>query len=117
MELLYKEFGDRLRARRKAAKLTQSELAERVGLTRTSITNIEAGRQHVVLHQLFMLASKVGAEPHELLPREPATLEDLVSTPKTLKAIRGNQNPQDREAITKVLNTARASEQKESPTT
>ncbi|HTZ87266.1 MAG TPA: helix-turn-helix transcriptional regulator [Solirubrobacteraceae bacterium] len=113
MELLYKEFGSRLRTRRKAAKLTQGELAERVGLTRTSITNIEAGRQHVVLHQLFLLASNVGAEPHELLPRERTTLEELISAPKTLKAIR----PQDREAITKVLNTARASEQKETPTT
>jgi transcriptional regulator with XRE-family HTH domain len=117
VELLYKEFGKRVRARRNVMKLTQEELADRMGLTRTSITNIEAGRQHVVLHQLFLLASHLGVEPHELLPREPATLEELVNTPTTLRAIQGGHSPQDVEALTRVLNTARTSEQRRSPTT
>lgn len=115
VELLYKEFGRRLRARRKELKLTQSQLADRVGLTRTSITNIEAGRQHVVLHQLFLLASEIAVKPEDLLPREETTLEELVSTPETLKAIRSSRNPQDQEAITKLLNTARTSERRENP--
>lgn len=116
MERLYEEFGRRLRARRKEAELTQSEVAERVGLTRTSITNIEAGRQHVVLHQLLLLASIVGVEPQDLLPREPAALEQLVSTPKTLKAIQDSKNTDDVEAIRKVLSTARTSQRRETAT-
>jgi transcriptional regulator with XRE-family HTH domain len=74
---IYEEFGRRLRSARKAANLTQEDLAERVGLSRTSITNIERGRQHVPLHMLFSLATAVGVEPAELLPQKEAayTLE------------------------------------------
>ena len=45
VERLYKEFGQRLRKAREDAQLTQKEVADRVGLKRTSITNIERGRQ------------------------------------------------------------------------
>ena len=58
------------------AKLTQEIVAGRVGLSRTSITNIEKGRQHVSLHLFLYLASAVGAHPTELLP-------DKVSSGKT----------------------------------
>ena len=67
---IYEEFGRRLRSARKAANLTQEALAERVGLTRTSITNIEKGRQHVSLHMLFSLAAAVGVQPVQLLPQK-----------------------------------------------
>ena len=78
MAALYKEFGSALRRRRREAKLTQQQVAERVHLSRTSITNIEHGRQHVALHQLFLLASAVGCQPEELLPGESVSLEDLL---------------------------------------
>lgn len=81
MDGLYTEFGVRLRARRKEAQMTQGQVAERVGLTRTSITNIERGHQHIALHQLYLLASAVGAKPHELLPDHHAALEDLLPQP------------------------------------
>ena len=74
---VYKEFGGRLRRARKNAKLTQENLAERVGLTRTSITNIEKGRQKVLIHTLFNLASAVGVNPHILLPDEQYETEGL----------------------------------------
>ena len=67
---IYEEFGRGLRSARKAANLTQEALAERVGLSRTSITNIEKGRQHVSLHILFSLAAAVVVEPVELLPQK-----------------------------------------------
>ena len=47
IELIYKEFGKLLKKSRTAANLTQAGLAKRVGLSRTSITNIEKGRQHI----------------------------------------------------------------------
>lgn len=43
--LLYQKLGQHLRQKREAAKLTQAHVAEGVGVLRTSITNIEAGRQ------------------------------------------------------------------------
>lgn len=78
MDGLYREFGEQLRQRRKEAQLTQGQVAERVGLTRTSVTNIERGRQHIALHQLFLLASAVGVEPGDLLPDQKVALDELL---------------------------------------
>jgi transcriptional regulator with XRE-family HTH domain len=50
------------------AGLSQERLSDFVGLTRTSITNIEKGRQRVSLDLLFALAEALRIEPHELLP-------------------------------------------------
>lgn len=69
-ELFYKEFGKKLKDFRGKAHLTQSELAERVGLSRTSVTNIEVGRQKIPLHLLYTLAASLGVEPAQLLPRK-----------------------------------------------
>ncbi len=43
---LYKIIGTRLAQRRNELKITQDALAESVEVERTSITNIEAGRQN-----------------------------------------------------------------------
>jgi transcriptional regulator with XRE-family HTH domain len=91
MDLLYKEFGRLLRKSRKEAQLTQGEVAERVGLSRTSITNIERGRQHVLLHQLFLLAAAVGVDPTELLPQGKAALEELLPA-RELRALPDEQS-------------------------
>lgn len=48
--------------------MTQEKLGLLVGLSRTSITNIEKGRQHVLLHQVFAIASALKAPPEALLP-------------------------------------------------
>lgn len=58
MELpsIYGVFGPRLARARKAADLTQAELGRRVGLSRASIANIEAGKQRVFLDQVFELS-------------------------------------------------------------
>jgi transcriptional regulator with XRE-family HTH domain len=68
MSQLYREFGRLLKARRKDAHLTQDDVATKIGLVRTSITNIELGRQQVSLHTLYALADAVGVAPEELLP-------------------------------------------------
>jgi transcriptional regulator with XRE-family HTH domain len=72
IEPIYLAFGQRLRKARREAQLTQEALGKRVGLSRTSITNIEQGNQHVGLHLLYQLAKAVGARPVDLLPDEHA---------------------------------------------
>lgn len=69
MDPVYHEFGLLVRKARLAADLTQQELARRVGLTRTSITNIESGRQVVALHTLFSLAASLDIDSTALLPK------------------------------------------------
>ena len=73
MEPVYLDFGRRLRVARRKAQLTQEALGKRVGLSRTSIINIEQGNQHVGLHLLYDLAKAVGVRPVELLPDERPT--------------------------------------------
>lgn len=68
MDQLYREFGRILRQRRNDATLTQDELANKVGLVRTSITNMELGKQNVSLHLLFQLADALGVQAKDLLP-------------------------------------------------
>jgi transcriptional regulator with XRE-family HTH domain len=68
MDKFYEEFGRALRELRLKANLTQDDVASRVGLGRTSVTNIEKGRQQVSLHMLYQLADAIDAEPSSLLP-------------------------------------------------
>jgi transcriptional regulator with XRE-family HTH domain len=83
---LYEEFGNELRSARGSSGLTQEQLAGQVGLTRTSITNIEAGRQQVSLHQLYQLAAAVGKRPADLLPDLDGGADVMLSEP-TLKRL------------------------------
>lgn len=66
----YAEVGRRIRDARKRRKppLTQEELAGSVSLTRTSITNVEKGRQKFLLHTLADIAAALHVEPVSLLP-------------------------------------------------
>jgi transcriptional regulator with XRE-family HTH domain len=61
-----------LSAERKRTGLSQLDLAELVGLSRTSITNIECGRQPVQLHQLYSFASVLKIDVRNLIPKESA---------------------------------------------
>lgn len=71
----YKALGARIRELR-GNNLSQEQLAKAVKLTRTSIVNIEAGRQKLLLHNLFKIADALGVRPTDLLlPLEPARRE------------------------------------------
>lgn len=63
----YRRFGETFKQHRERRKLTQDDIAKAVGLSRTSITNIECGRQKLLLHQVFDLAAAVGVPPSALL--------------------------------------------------
>jgi transcriptional regulator with XRE-family HTH domain len=65
---LYKIIGRRLKQRRKELGMTQSELAETIGHLRTSVANIEAGRQKAPLHVLFTLSNELGIELASIIP-------------------------------------------------
>ena len=63
----HEELGRRIRAARDK-KLTQEGLAERVGLSRTAITNIERGRQRLLVNQLVDIARALEVDAARLLP-------------------------------------------------
>lgn len=54
---IYRVVGAALAARRKKLRLKQAEVADQIGLTRASLANIESGRQKIMLHQIYKLAT------------------------------------------------------------
>jgi transcriptional regulator with XRE-family HTH domain len=64
----YVYVGQRIREERDRMGLTQEALASLVSLTRTSITNIEKGRQKLLLHTFVDIVNALQSSPSELLP-------------------------------------------------
>jgi len=98
---LYQAVGRLVRAGRRRAKLTQDDLAQRVGLTRTSLTNIERGKQKIQVHTLYAIAEVLGFPPAALLPPQawmytPEAIEERL--PESLL-------PEEREWVKRVLAT------------
>lgn len=56
------DFGRAVRHLRQERGLTQAELADRLGLGRTSVTNLERGAQNLPLSMLPELASALGID-------------------------------------------------------
>jgi DNA-binding XRE family transcriptional regulator len=67
---LYKQIGLKIReARKHHSKLSQDRLAKRLGISRASVVNIEAGRQHAPIHLLWQIAEILGTDLILLIPR------------------------------------------------
>jgi transcriptional regulator with XRE-family HTH domain len=89
--------SQRIRVRRKANRLRQHELADRVGISRASLANMEVGRQKVLVHQLYAIAIALGLPPADLIPAPPTLLRaDDLPLPANLK-------PKEREQIARLL--------------
>jgi transcriptional regulator with XRE-family HTH domain len=93
----YEQFGRRVRNARIEQRLNQEALGRQVGLERSSISNIEKGRQRVQLHMLLEFANALGIPPGELLPDTTADSDPLRRVPA-----------ETRPFVRDVLKTARA---------
>jgi transcriptional regulator with XRE-family HTH domain len=67
-KLLYQAIGRLVRAQRESKGISQATLAEAVELTRTSITNLEAGNQQIPVHVLIKLAGALDVSVDDLVP-------------------------------------------------
>lgn len=67
IEAVYAALGARVRMIREILDLSQEQLAERVGLDRTSITNFESGKQRILAHDIEKFAKALGTTPKGLL--------------------------------------------------
>lgn len=75
MSGLHEAVGARIRELREAAQLTQRQLADSVGLTRSSIANIEAGRQgDIGITMLAKLADALDTTVAGLVGTAPETV-------------------------------------------
>ncbi len=77
--------GKKVQGRRQELGYSQEELAGAVGLTRTSIVNIEAGRQGLTVENLLKMCAVLKSKVDDILPPVPAV--KLTSTKKVKRVI------------------------------
>lgn len=75
---LYITLGKRIQEARQRTPLTQAQLAAALGLSRTSVTNIENGRQQILVHTLYAIATALRVDLHTLLPEAESNDIDTV---------------------------------------
>ena len=91
---IYREVGRKIRQTRENQHLSQDSLAQRLGISRTSMVNIEAGRQRTPLHVLWQIAEQLETK-----------LTLLIPTPEELLAPQ-NQSVLDREMMKQIEEVA-----------
>lgn len=66
-----------IREWRKHCNLTQDELAERVGVSRSLLSKNETGARVIHIKTLEKMAQVFGCMPYEILARDPIQSEDI----------------------------------------
>jgi transcriptional regulator with XRE-family HTH domain len=79
LQKLYAEIGRRVRRARMRREWTHLDLAQAVGLTRSSIANLEAGRQRPPVHIALLITQALDVPVDELLPSGPE-LDEFTET-------------------------------------
>jgi DNA-binding XRE family transcriptional regulator len=102
---LYQLLGENVRRYRNQSGFTQEQLADRIDLTRTSVVNIEQGRQHPPLHLLIQIAKTLKVSIQALIPDESEFMGDNVLDENTLKDVSDKDKPKLTSFLTDHLNT------------
>lgn len=68
VDSVYVEIGKRIFEARNNKGFTQEQLAEKISLKRTSITNIEKGKQQLLVHMLIKIARELDVDVNNLIP-------------------------------------------------
>jgi DNA-binding XRE family transcriptional regulator len=65
---IYEIVGANIKRFRQDIKMNQMSLASKINLSRTSLVNIEQGKQHPSLFLLLKIAQSLGVTLHDLIP-------------------------------------------------
>jgi transcriptional regulator with XRE-family HTH domain len=101
---LYSAIGANIRTARERRRWSQTALATEVGLTRSSIANIEAGRQRMPVHTLVLIGNALGVSVGSLLPT-PYEVQSLTQATLPAPDLTGHTNS-TRQFITAALRQA-----------
>ena len=104
------KFGEKVRSCRRAAKLTQEELAKRLNMSKRTIEGYEAGKCYPRAREVYKrLAEIFGVETEFFLLEDEITDDDareqakrLIENAKALYA-GGRLNDEDKDALAKAL--------------
>lgn len=99
---LYRLVGERLKSVRVRAGIPQTQLAEAINHLRSSISNIEGGRQRAPLHILYELCYQLGIELISILPLDDE-VRNLPLQPVTIADDTEELPPQVVQAVQEIL--------------
>lgn len=91
-DVLYKLIGERVSEFRKANKTSQDELSKKANVGRTTISNIESGKQQVSIHTLLQIAEALNLEIHSLIPLYSEVKNEMVPQHDKVSEILDQQN-------------------------
>jgi len=66
-------FGEELQRHRRSKGISQEVFAERLGVSRTTISNMECGRQRIFLDHVYRAAEILDVAIHDLMPQASKT--------------------------------------------
>jgi transcriptional regulator with XRE-family HTH domain len=110
VEGLYPAIGRKIRAARECStpRLSQDKLAKRLGISRASIVNIEAGRQRAPLNLLWKIAHLLNVELTILIPQRAELLAidtavELNDKMRKQIEIEANGNPRLKKSLSTIV--------------
>ena len=103
-ESFYELIGSAIKSKRKEHGLTQTELANKSGMSRTSIVNIENGRQFPPVHLLWELSQVLECSPVDFYPNSSKEFYDNQNQSDIVKEIRrvSKNNNIKKESLNKI---------------
>ncbi len=111
---IYREVGRHIRHFRAGAPRTQAQLAAEIGISRASLANIEAGRQQVLLHHLYAIATALDLDsPGVLMPLPPPRDDEPAELPLPAEGLSETQ----RQDVLRLIGDALHTDNQETPET
>lgn len=77
---LYTRIGDHLKTAREQRGVSQHNLADAIGVTRSSVANIESGRQRIQIHTLIAACQALNLDPADIVSQALEGADPLASS-------------------------------------
>jgi len=90
------KISQKIKKRRKAIDLDTKVLASKVGLSQSSISNIENNKQSIPAERLWQFAVALGCTPNDLLPPVP---DEVKKFDKNLEKIENDEAKEFAKAV------------------
>jgi DNA-binding XRE family transcriptional regulator len=107
---LYQVLGENVKKHRNQRGITQEQLANEIDLTRTSVVNIEQGRQHPPLHLLIDIARSLKVSLDALIPEESTFAPGTVLDEQLFKDVSEEDKPKLTSFLADFMNTTNSHE-------
>lgn len=76
---LYTRIGEHLKTAREQRGVSQHALADAIGITRSSVANIESGRQRIQVHALIAACQALNLDPADIISQAVEGADPLAS--------------------------------------